>query len=56
MGNFHNTLNYSSANEDSRSENKSLLINNNDKILCITGSGARTLDLEKPGYKAGKNE
>lgn len=38
-------VNYSSSNEDSRSEMKALKINENDTVLCITGSGARSLDL-----------
>ena len=42
---FLETLNYSSSNEDSRSEVKSLRIGAEDSALCITGSGARTLDL-----------
>jgi S-adenosylmethionine-diacylglycerol 3-amino-3-carboxypropyl transferase len=43
-------LNYSSSNEDSRSEMKALKINRSDTVLCITGSGARSLDLliQKP--------
>lgn len=45
MKSFLETLNYSSSNEDSRSEVKSLRIGEKDSVLCITGSGARTLDL-----------
>jgi len=45
MGNYLETLNYSSLNEDSRSEMRSLDISGDDKVLCITGSGSRTLDL-----------
>jgi S-adenosylmethionine-diacylglycerol 3-amino-3-carboxypropyl transferase len=45
MKSFLETLNYSSSNEDSRSEVKALRIGEGDSILCITGSGARTLDL-----------
>lgn len=45
MKSFLETLNYSSSNEDSRSEVKSLRIGEGDSVLCITGSGARTLDL-----------
>ena len=48
---FLDTLNYSSSNEDGRSEIRALLIKGSDSVLCITGSGARTLDLltERPG-------
>ena len=42
---FLNTLNYSSSNEDSRSELKALQIAEGDSVLCITGSGGRPLDL-----------
>ena len=45
MKSFLETLNYSSSNEDSRSEVISLRIGEEDSVLCITGSGARTLDL-----------
>jgi S-adenosylmethionine-diacylglycerol 3-amino-3-carboxypropyl transferase len=47
---FIETLNYSSSNEDSRSETRALYIGGGDSVLCITGSGARPLDLliEKP--------
>lgn len=45
MKSFLETLNYSSSNEDSRSEVKALHIGEEDSVLCITGSGARTLDL-----------
>ncbi len=42
---FLETINYSSCNEDSLSERKALRIDKNDRVLCITGSGARPLDL-----------
>ncbi|MCL4475208.1 MAG: BtaA family protein, partial [Nitrospirae bacterium] len=42
---FLETLNYSSSNEDGRSEIKALGIKGQDSVLCITGSGARPLDL-----------
>jgi len=42
---FFSKINYSSSNEDSASERKSLQINSDDVVLCITGSGARSLDL-----------
>ncbi|MGD0338507.1 MAG: DUF3419 family protein [Bacteroidota bacterium] len=50
MKSFLETVNYSSSNEDSDSEVRALQIDENDSILCITGSGARTLDLliQKP--------
>jgi S-adenosylmethionine-diacylglycerol 3-amino-3-carboxypropyl transferase len=52
MKSFLKTLNYSSSNEDSHSEVKALRIRGQDSVLCITGSGARTLDLliEKPSF------
>jgi S-adenosylmethionine-diacylglycerol 3-amino-3-carboxypropyl transferase len=45
MKSFLERLNYSSSNEDSGSELKALRIVEEDSVLCITGSGARTLDL-----------
>lgn len=50
MASFFETLNYSSCNEDSSSELAALQISKDDRVLCITGSGARTLDLltERP--------
>ncbi len=45
MKSFLQTLNYTSSNEDSRSEIKALQINGKDSVLCITGSGGRSLDL-----------
>lgn len=42
---FFNKIIYSSSNEDSETELKSLLLNSEDSVLCITGSGARSLDL-----------
>jgi S-adenosylmethionine-diacylglycerol 3-amino-3-carboxypropyl transferase len=45
MKSFLETLNYSSSNEDSLSEIRSLNINEEDSVLCISGSGARPLDL-----------
>jgi S-adenosylmethionine-diacylglycerol 3-amino-3-carboxypropyl transferase len=42
---FFNEIIYSSSNEDTESERKALKINPDDTILCITGSGARPLDL-----------
>ncbi len=42
---FFNKINYSACNEDSESERKALCLNAGDTVLCITGSGARPLDL-----------
>jgi S-adenosylmethionine-diacylglycerol 3-amino-3-carboxypropyl transferase len=42
---FFSTLNYSSVNEDWRTEAEALRITGRDRVLCITGSGARPLDL-----------
>lgn len=45
MTSFCRKINYSSSNEDSLSEIKALKIRETDRVLSITGSGARTLDL-----------
>ena len=45
MNSFLGSLNYSSSNEDARSECRALCIGPSDSILCVTGSGARALDL-----------
>lgn len=45
MTKFFEKINYSASNEDSFSEIEALSINENDEILCITASGARSLDL-----------
>ena len=47
---FFNKINYSACNEDSESERRALQLSGYDTILCITGSGARPLDLliDKP--------
>lgn len=42
---FTSTLNYSSVNEDWRTEAAALRINESDRVACITGSGDRPLDL-----------
>jgi S-adenosylmethionine-diacylglycerol 3-amino-3-carboxypropyl transferase len=42
---FMRTLNYTSVNEDWRTEAAGLRIGATDDVLCITGSGARPLDL-----------
>jgi S-adenosylmethionine-diacylglycerol 3-amino-3-carboxypropyl transferase len=43
--NFFNKINYSACNEDSESERQALQLTTEDVVLCITGSGARPLDL-----------
>lgn len=45
MNTFFEKINYSACNEDSFSEIKALDINENEVVLCITASGARSLDL-----------
>ncbi len=45
MTSFCRKINYSSVNEDSLSEVRALKIRETDRLLCITGSGARPLDL-----------
>jgi len=45
MKSFLKSINYSSCNEDTRSEYQALRINQNDSVLCITGSGSRPLEL-----------
>lgn len=42
---FFTKINYSASNEDSESERKALQLTPQDVVLCITGSGARSLDL-----------
>ncbi len=42
---FFEKINYSSSNEDSESERQALKLGPADVVLCITGSGARSLDL-----------
>jgi S-adenosylmethionine-diacylglycerol 3-amino-3-carboxypropyl transferase len=42
---FDRTINYSSVNEDGRSDLRALSIQPQDVVLCVTGSGSRTLDL-----------
>jgi len=51
MSLLSNKIYYSSVNEDSTSEYQALQIRPADRILCITGSGARPLDLlvKSPG-------
>lgn len=45
MPSFFETLNYSSVNEDWRTEAAALQLRPSDHVLCVTGSGARPLDL-----------
>ncbi len=45
MKSYYQKINYSSCNEDSSSELRALRIQKTDRVLCITGSGARPLDL-----------
>lgn len=45
MSNFFSRLNYSFGNEDWRSEQEALKIESGDKVLCITASGDRPLNL-----------
>lgn len=45
MGDFFDQIVYSAANEDPSSEIKALNLNKKDKVLCVSGSGARALDL-----------
>jgi S-adenosylmethionine-diacylglycerol 3-amino-3-carboxypropyl transferase len=42
---FEQTLNYSSVNEDWRTEWEALRLSSEDRVLCVTGSGDRPLDL-----------
>lgn len=42
---FFEKINYSACNEDSESERLALKLTQQDTVLCITGSGARSLDL-----------
>ena len=45
MSGFFSALNYSSINEDWRSELSGLRLSGGERVLCVTGSGARPLDL-----------
>lgn len=45
MSDFFDQIVYSAANEDPLSEIKGLKLHDNDRVLCVTGSGARVLDL-----------
>ena len=42
---FFTKINYAASNEDSASELHALRLTDSDTVLCITGSGARPLDL-----------
>jgi S-adenosylmethionine:diacylglycerol 3-amino-3-carboxypropyl transferase len=45
MRGFWGTLNYSSVNEDWRTEATALRLRDGDRVLAITGGGGRVLDL-----------
>ena len=45
MADFFHTLNYSSINEDWRTERLALKINLDSRVLCVTGSGDRPINL-----------
>lgn len=42
---FFQNINYASFHEDGDSEREALALNGSDRVLCLTGSGARPLDL-----------
>ena len=42
---FFQQVNYASFHEDSESERRALQLQSTDRVLCLTGSGARALDL-----------
>jgi S-adenosylmethionine-diacylglycerol 3-amino-3-carboxypropyl transferase len=42
---FFEQINYASFHEDSNSERRGLQLKHSDRVLCLTGSGARPLDL-----------
>jgi S-adenosylmethionine-diacylglycerol 3-amino-3-carboxypropyl transferase len=46
---FAHSLNYTASNEDGRSELRALQLTEKDTVVCITGSGSRTLDLLTAG-------
>jgi S-adenosylmethionine-diacylglycerol 3-amino-3-carboxypropyl transferase len=45
MAGFFSTLNYASVNEDWRTEAEALRLRGGERVLCVSGSGARPLDL-----------
>ncbi|MFN7055660.1 DUF3419 family protein [Hyphomonas sp.] len=45
MANFAQTLNFTSSNEDGATELSALAIQPEDRVLCLTASGTRPLDL-----------
>lgn len=49
MERFFSTLNYTASNEDGRCELRALSLTSSDTVVCITGSGSRTLDLLAAG-------
>lgn len=48
---FFQSINYASFHEDSDSERRALELTQSDRVLCLTGSGARPLDLLLDGPK-----
>jgi S-adenosylmethionine-diacylglycerol 3-amino-3-carboxypropyl transferase len=42
---FFEAINYAASHEDGRSEQRALALGHDARVLCITGSGARVLDL-----------
>ncbi|MEI6531309.1 MAG: DUF3419 family protein [Chlamydiota bacterium] len=51
MKNFYERLSYSFGNEDWRTEQEALQLTAGDRVLCITGSGDRPLNLLTTGCK-----
>lgn len=45
MGDFYSRLSYSYGNEDWRTEQQALALESGDRVLCVTGSGDRPLNL-----------
>ena len=46
---FFRTINYASFHEDGNSERRALDLQGSDRVLCLTGSGARAFDLALDG-------
>lgn len=51
MKNFYKRLSYSFGNEDWKTEQEALQLTKNDRVLCVTGSGDRPLNLLSTGCK-----
>jgi S-adenosylmethionine-diacylglycerol 3-amino-3-carboxypropyl transferase len=51
MGNFYSRLSYSFGNEDPNTEHRALRIQPKDRILCVTASGDRPLNLMTVPFK-----